>query len=216
MFPTGVVYTVIGVLASVENVFPPVPADTAVALGAFLSNAGVVSAWAVFGVTWVANVGSATGVYVAARTIGRRFFTGRLGRRLLKPKALGRLERLYHRYGIWGIFLSRFVPGARAVVPAFAGIAKLSALRTLVPLAVASALWYGLLTFVAATLVPKLDDVAAFVIGLNWIGLGLLAAILTTVAVAVVRKKWFRLASPFVAGPGDAEEKERAGEGTGQ
>jgi len=55
---------------------------------------------------------------------------------------------------------------------------------------VASAIWYGALTFAAATLVPKLDDLAAFVIGLNWIGLAFGAVIVATVVwVAVFRMR---------------------------
>jgi len=78
--PPTAVYTIIGVLAGVENVFPPVPADTAVAIGAFLSAGGRISAQAVFAVTWIANVVGAIMVYAAGRTIGRPFFQGRLGR----------------------------------------------------------------------------------------------------------------------------------------
>lgn len=184
----GIVYTIIGVLASVENVFPPVPADTAVALGAFLSAHGAVSAWSVFGVTWAANVGSGIGVYVAARTLGRKFFTGRIGSRLLNPRHLAHLEQLYERYGTLGIFLSRFVPGARALIPPFAGIARLGAVKALVPLAVASAIWYGALTFTAANLIPKLDDVARFVIGLNWVGLVLAILVVAGPAWYLIRR----------------------------
>lgn len=187
--PPVLVYTIIGILASVENVFPPVPADTAVALGAFLSNAGAVSAWSVFGVTWAANVGSGIGVYLAARTLGRKFFSGRLGQRLLNPRHLAKLENLYHHHGTWGIFLSRFVPGARAVIPLFAGIAGLKSVRALVPMAVASAIWYGALTFAAARLIPKLDDLAKFVIGLNWVGVALAVV---TAAVVLWATVWRR------------------------
>jgi membrane protein DedA with SNARE-associated domain len=199
--PPAFVYTVIGVLASVENVFPPVPADTAVVLGAFLSNSSAISAWSVFGVTWAANVGSAIGVYIAARTLGRRFFTGRLGSRLLDPKHLTRLEHLYHRHGAWGIFASRFVPGARAVIPLFAGIARLTWVKALVPMVVASGIWYGALTLAAAKLIPRLDDLATFLIGLNWIGLGLGLAIAAVVVwIAVARRR--RRSSDIVSGSG--------------
>jgi len=190
LLPPAVVYSLIGVMASVENLFPPIPADTAVALGAYLSNVGAVSAWTVFAVTWVANVGAAIGVYATARTVGRKFFTGRLGRRLLNQRHLEKLERLYRRHGLWGIFLSRFVPGARAVIPPFAGIAGLSSLKALVPLALASGIWYGLLTFAAANLIPRLDGVAKFVAGLNWVGLALGVALATGVLwIAIVRGK---------------------------
>lgn len=168
--PPTAVYIVVGILAAVENVFPPVPADTAVAIGAFLSTGGSISAQAVFTTTWIANVASAIMVYVAGRTIGRQFFAGRLGQRLLNPAAMARLESLYLKYGMWGIFLSRFLPGLRAVVPPFAGIANLGAWRTIPPMVVASGLWYGTLTFVAATAVRELDQVARFVRGLNVAG----------------------------------------------
>jgi len=163
-----------------------------VALGAFLSNISNISAWAVFGVTWAANVCSAAGVYVAARTVGRSFFTGRLGKRLLKPEAMQRIEYLYERHGTWGIFLSRFIPGVRAVIPPFAGVAGLGSARALLPMIVASGIWYGTLTFVAANLIPHLDDVATLVVSMNWVGFILLVVIagagLTVLAVRMRRK----------------------------
>lgn len=188
--PPAAVYVTIAVLAATENLFPLVPADTAVAFGAFLSNAGAISATAVFGVTWVANVASASAMYIAARTLGRRFVEGPIGRRLLSRKALTKIERWYLRYGTWGIFLSRFVPGVRAVVPPFAGIAGLGAVRALLPVAVASGIWYGVLTWVAATLIPKLDDVARLVVGLNKAALLLMGALAIGIAVWVLARRW--------------------------
>jgi membrane protein DedA with SNARE-associated domain len=186
--PEGTVYGVIGALAAIENVFPPIPADTAVALGAFLSHRGSVSAPVVFSVTWAANVGAATGVYIAGRTLGRQFFTGRLGQRLLHPRRLERLERLYERWGAWGVFLSRFLPGVRAVVPPFAGLAGLSAPRAILPMAVASGIWYGVLTLLVATFARELEDVARLVAGLNKLVL-LVAVAGVAVAFYVVRRR---------------------------
>jgi membrane protein DedA with SNARE-associated domain len=187
--PPAAVYGVIAAFAAAENVFPPLPADTAVALGAFLSAGGAVSPWTVFLVTWTSNVAGASLVYAASRTAGRAFFRGRLGARLLKPAALGRLERLYARYGTWGIFLSRFVPGVRAVIPPFAGIADLSTVRALFPIVVASGIWYGALTWIAATLVQNLDQIARFVAGVNRVGLVMAAAAGAVVLVLLIRRR---------------------------
>jgi membrane protein DedA with SNARE-associated domain len=189
--PPAAVYGVITALAALENLFPPVPADTAVALGAFLSAGGRISPWTVFLLTWVANVAGATLVYALARTAGRAFFRGRVGARLLKPAYLGRLERLYARYGIWGIFLSRFVPGVRAVIPPFAGVANLRTAQALVPLTLASGIWYGGLTLAAATLVQNLDQVARFVTGLNRIGIGL-AVLAAGIAIVLILRRRHR------------------------
>ena len=65
------------------------------------------------------------------------------GRRLLAPRSLAIIEREYLRFGIVGIFISRFLPGIRAVVPPFAGLVGLGAIRTLAPMGLASAIWYG-------------------------------------------------------------------------
>lgn len=158
-------------MAAIENVFPPIPADTAVAVGAFLTHDGRVTALGVFLVTWVGNVLTAVGTYLAARTAGRRFFTKGMGRRLLSEQGLLRLERLYRRHGLWGIFVSRFIPAVRAVVPPFAGVAGIDAGRALVPLAVASALWYGGLTIAVSTLAGQLVDLVRLVDQANVVAL---------------------------------------------
>ena len=74
-----------------------------------------------FGLTWVANVGSASLVYWLARRYGRDFFKGPTGRRLLTPAVLAHIEAQYERHGSYGIFVSRLLPVWRAVVPPFAG-----------------------------------------------------------------------------------------------
>jgi membrane protein DedA with SNARE-associated domain len=187
--PPAAVYAVVGALAAVENVFPPVPADTAVALGAFLSAGGTISAWSIFFVTWVANVSSAAAVYVAARTVGRPFFRGRTGGRLLRPTALARIERLYGRHGTWAIFLSRFIPGVRAVVPPFAGVAGLGAVRALAPVAVASGLWYGALTFLAALTIRNVGQIATVIGGLNRVAVVGASVVLVVVATVLLARR---------------------------
>ena len=51
-----------------------------------------------------------------------------------------------------GIFIARFLPGFRAVVAPFAGLAALGPARALVPMALASAVWYGAITVAATAL----------------------------------------------------------------
>ncbi len=194
--PPTAVYAVIGALAAIENVFPPVPADTAVAIGAILSTGGPISAWTVFLVTWVANVGMAAVVYMMARTAGRAFFRGPLGSRLLRPPALQRLELLYGRYGTWAIFFSRFIPGVRAVVPPFAGVANLGAVRTLVPLTVASGLWYGGLTLVAVIAVRNLSQLGAFLTHLNTAAVVAVGVVAAAMGVVVLVRRRRRAGGP--------------------
>ncbi|HET8622990.1 MAG TPA: TerB family tellurite resistance protein [Gemmatimonadales bacterium] len=145
-------YVALAALAVVENIVPPVPADAAVLLGAFLSHRGVTHPFAVFLVVWVANTAGAVGVYLVARRYGRELFASPSGRRLLAPSSMAVIEREYLRFGIAGIFFARFLPGIRAVVPPFAGIVNLSAPRTIIPITLASAVWYGGVTVLGTVL----------------------------------------------------------------
>lgn len=160
---------------------PPVPSDAAVALGAFLSHRGLTTPLAVFLVTWVANLIGAAAVYWAARRYGRRLFASPTGRRLLAPRSLALIERAYLRLGIGGIFVSRFLPGIRAVVPPFAGLVGLGAWRTFVPMGVASAIWYGGITLVGALLGAEWSHITGLLAGVNRT-LGTVALVLLVVA----------------------------------
>ena len=186
--PPGPLYGLILMLAALENIIPPLPADTAVALGALLAGRGVLDPWAVFGVTWSANVASASAVYWLARRYGADFFRGPVGRKLLPEPVLAHLEAQYQRHGAYGIFVSRLLPVWRAVVPPFAGIARLSAPRALIPLALASALWYGALTFFVTTLGTNLDVVLATVGRVNRV-LGVVAIAAIIFAALWVRRR---------------------------
>ena len=149
-------YVAIGFGAAIENIVPPVPADTFVLLGAFLAAAGHADLWLVFGSTFLCNVASATFTYWLARRYGVRFFGGRVGRWLLNERQLDQVGTFYRRWGTPAIFVSRFLPALRAVVPVFAGVTDVSAPRLIIPLTIASAAWYGALVYLGG------------VIGRNW------------------------------------------------
>ena len=179
--PPAAVYTVLALLAAVENIIPPVPSDAAVALGALLSNRGVTTPFGVFMVTWLSNLAGAAGVYYASRRYGRRVFATATGRRLLAPRSLAIIEREYLRLGAVGIFISRFLPGIRAVVPPFAGLVNLSPLRTLVPMGAASAIWYGGITILGAVIGAEWDRINRIILGVNRT-LGIVAVVVVAIA----------------------------------
>jgi membrane protein DedA with SNARE-associated domain/uncharacterized tellurite resistance protein B-like protein len=162
---------------------PPVPSDAAVALGAFLSHRGVTSPVLVFLVTWTANLLGAALVYLAARRHGHRLFATKTGRRLLAPRSLAVIEREYLRFGVVGIFLSRFLPGIRAVVPPFAGLVRLGPARTFLPMAIASMIWYGGITLMGSLLGAQWQRILGILEDVNRT-MGIIAAILIAVGAA--------------------------------
>lgn len=165
--PEAALYLVLGIGAGVENVFPAIPADTFVALGGFLAGAGELSARWVFLATWLSNVGGALLVFRLSHNHGPAFFERGLGRHLVRPHQMRRMGIFYERWGTSAIFLSRFLPGVRAVVPVFAGATHQPWSRVALPIATASALWYGGLVQIGLLAGRNLDRLGSIVDRLN-------------------------------------------------
>ena len=149
--PAWLIYVIVGLGAAVENVFPPVPADTFALFGAFLAAQGQADPWTVFAVVWVGNVATAVLTYELSKVYGRRFFATRVGHWVLHPGQLEQVGRFYARWGHAAIFFSRFIPAVRAVAPVFAGTTHQPFWRTFIPLAIASGIWYGAIVWAGAT-----------------------------------------------------------------
>lgn len=176
-------------MAAVENIVPPVPADVAVALGAFLSGRGVMNAWLVFALTWAANVGSGATVYALARRHGRSLFHGVLGRHIFTPNTVAQIEEQYRRHGTYGIFISRLLPVWRGVVMPFAGIARVPAWRALIPMALASAVYYGLLIYLVSRLGTDLEVVLRALRQVNAILAIVAGALVVIIVIWIIRRR---------------------------
>lgn len=173
--PPVAIYLVIALLAAVENIFPPFPADTAIALGAFLSFRGVIDARLIFVITLVANVGGAMGMYWLAARHSKALFDSSFARRFLPEEGLAFVRTEYQRFGLAGLFIGRLLPGFRAVVAPFTGLIHLGPWRAMVPIALASALWYGAIIIAAAKLGENWEAVIVWVNQFNKVvGIGLL------------------------------------------
>ena len=147
--PEWALYAILFAAGTVENIFPPFPSDVLIAFGGFLLAQGARgSMLGVFLSVWVSNVASAMAVYALGRRYGAKRVEGWVGGRHVEQRE-ARLKKLFDRFGMPAIFVSRFVPGVRAIVPAFAGALKLSPGWVTAMVASASALWYGLITIIA-------------------------------------------------------------------
>jgi membrane protein DedA with SNARE-associated domain len=145
--PSGWLYAALAVAAAIENVFPPFPADTVIAFGSFLAARGEGSLVGALLATLVGNFAGAALMYA----LGRRFGETWIERRFPGEgvDASSRLHALYERYGLPALFVSRFLPGVRAIVPPFAGALRLPAVPSLVVMGIASAIWYGIIAYFA-------------------------------------------------------------------
>lgn len=178
--PSVALYASLAFTAALENFFPPFPADTVVAFGSFLAARGRGTVVGSFLATWFGNVAGAMAMYWLGRRYGEQWLTNRLGG---GDAARDRLAALYGRHGLWALCLSRFLPGVRALVPPFAGAARLPAGRTALAMAAASGVWYGAITYLAFQVGSSWEELSARVS--SWgKAVGIAAAILAAVVLA--------------------------------
>lgn len=144
--PPAALYPVLAIAAAIENFFPPFPADTVVAFGSFYAARVHGSVVASFLATLTGNVAGAMGVYFLGRRYGEQWIARKFK---LDSAGEARLIGAYRERGVLALFLSRFVPGFRAVVPPFAGAIRVPPLRAGLAMGTASAIWYGLITWLA-------------------------------------------------------------------
>jgi membrane protein DedA with SNARE-associated domain len=137
--PTAALYASLAVVAAIENIFPPFPADTVVAFGSFLAARGQGTLLGAFLSTLAGNLAGAFLMYA----LGRRLGAHRLEKRLGGEEASKRFHTFHARYGNIAIFVSRFLPAVRAVVPPVVGAMKVPAGRAMLLMGTASAIWYG-------------------------------------------------------------------------
>lgn len=189
--PLPALYALLAIAAFIEGIFPPLPADVLVALGSFLA----VRRGASFAVTVtcvvVGSVGGAMTIYFVARRFGAAWLHAKLKKAGI-DNLEQRLEVMYSRYGMGALFVSRFVPGLRAVAPPMAGATKIPPVRTAVVFLAASTIWYGTISWIA------------FRVGDDWEQLqvavrtfaqrvggaaGIAAAIVVTIVIIVLKRR---------------------------
>ena len=158
------------------------------ALGAFLSHRGVTTPLGVFGVTWIANCAGAIGVYLVTYRYGPAFTAGRIGRRLITPGRCGgdrtRVCPIRHRRHLLHPFPARR-PRRRARVR---GTREAPSLKGIIPICLASGLWYATITFLAARLGAEWDTVTRWISNINR-SLGLLALGLVVGIVVIIYRR---------------------------
>ncbi len=181
--PVAALYTSLALIAAIENIFPPVPADTVVAFGSFLAARGHGTALGAFLATWIGNVSGAMLMYAVGRHFGAEWLEARMARRG-GGEMSSKLQAMYGRYGLMAIFMSRFLPGVRALVPPFAGALRVPPLRAAAMIATASAIWYGTVTIVAYNLGENWEQATATLGGYQRT-IGIVVGVIVLLAVAV-------------------------------
>ena len=185
--PPVALYLALAFAAGIENVFPPLPSDTVVAFGSFIAARGQASPVLTYLATLSGNLAGAMFMYWVGARYGAERVLQRFGG---AGGGRGKLEDMYGRYGVWAIAVSRFLPGLRAIVPPVAGALRVGPVRALLAMGVASALWYGGITYLAFTAGANFDALQAKIAsGQKWVGVGAAIVVVAALAVWMLRRR---------------------------
>jgi membrane protein DedA with SNARE-associated domain len=180
--PPAALYLILGLVAATENFVPPIPADVIVAFGSFLAARTQRSPIPTIMAVVVGNVGGALAMFALGRRFGADWIRGHL-RRVMGESAEQRVQHLYNQYGLPALFVSRFLPGVRAVVPPLAGAIRVPVGGAIAVIATASAIWYAALAIIAYRLGSEWDRIIGAVKRFETVA-GLVAGVLVVLAIA--------------------------------
>ncbi|HEX5074117.1 MAG TPA: DedA family protein [Gemmatimonadaceae bacterium] len=172
--PPATLSIILALVSAMENFLPPIPADVIVAFGSFLAARANRSPVPTIIAVVVGNVGGALAMLALGRRFGAEWIHRHL-KRVMGEGAEQRVQHWYNQYGLPALFVSRFLPGVRAVVPPLAGAMRVPLGGAVAAIAIASAIWYTVLALIAYRLgaewerimdaIKRFETVAAIVAG---------------------------------------------------
>jgi membrane protein DedA with SNARE-associated domain len=94
----------------------PMPEDIILVTAGFLAAQYSYPFMLVASITYAGIMIGDSSIYFMGTHFGRRFIRTRMGKFLLKEKTMNKVEGLFKKYGVWVIFIARFLPGLRTAV----------------------------------------------------------------------------------------------------
>ena len=160
-------YPGIFLAALLETVFPPLPSELIMPFSGFQVARGDLN---FFGAVLAGTLGAVTGAipmyYLgvwADEHVIRRFLR-RYGRYIGVSEAdLGRVLRVFHKYGEAVVFFGRLIPLVRTLISIPAGMDRMPLPKFLLFTAVGTAIWTGALTYAGVLLGENWGDVLAII-----------------------------------------------------
>jgi len=150
-------------LMFVENIFPPIPSEVVVPLAGFLvSQEKLTMVGVIIATTFGSMLGAVLFYYLGYKLGSENLknWCDKHGKWVaIRRDDVDKAERWIDRYGLWGIFLLRLVPGLRSLISLPAGIVKMPLLSFLVLSTLGSALWNVLLAYAGYYLGSQFNDV---------------------------------------------------------
>jgi membrane protein DedA with SNARE-associated domain len=180
----------VGLLALLENVFPPIPSELVMPLAGFVASRGEMS---LVGAIVAGSLGAllgAVGWYEVGRRVGRERlhrWLDRHGRWLaLEGADVQRASDWFERHGGAAVFFGRLIPGVRTFISVPAGFAGMPRATFLLYSAVGTVAWTVALVMAGQLLGAQYRRVERFVDPATWV---VIAAIVLFPIVRTIRRR---------------------------
>lgn len=148
-------YVILFISAIIENIFPPIPGDTVILVGAYLVGRGLLSFWGVYISTTLGSVVGFMGIYGLAYWVERKIIE-KYQPRWITRTHIDQVENWFRKYGYGVILLNRFLSGVRSVISLVAGLSKMKPLAVFSLSLISCAIWNGVLIYLGS------------IVGKNW------------------------------------------------
>jgi len=148
-------YVILFISAIIENIFPPLPGDTVILVGAYLVGRGLLSFWGVYISTTLGSVVGFMGIYGLAYWVERKIIE-KYQPRWITRTHIDQVENWFRKYGYGVILLNRFLSGVRSVISLVAGLSKMKPLAVFSLSLISCAIWNGVLIYLGS------------IVGKNW------------------------------------------------
>ncbi len=175
----------LGIIAFVETLFPPLPGDILFVILAGWAMSGGLSfiLTALFGVAGCFLASCI--LFFFGHSSGRKFVDGWLSRKV-KPIRVEKAKTLIKKHGPVVLAGSRFIPGVRSLLVLIAGTSGMRFASAALPVAVSAIAWYIILSVAGLILGNNLEAVEGFMKQFEvWIWI-----VLAVIVVVLVLMKW--------------------------
>lgn len=195
-----VVYLLVALVIGLESMGIPLPGEVILVSAALLASRedlNISPLWVAAAASTGAIIGDSIG-YLAGRRWGERMFDV-LGRRFPKhasPDLLAYTEHVFARYGVWAVFIGRFVALLRIFAGPVAGALRMPYPRFLAANAFGGLVWACATTTAIYTLGTRAEE---WLKGSSWVGLALALALGVALS-TVFRRRLTRAVALHTAG----------------
>lgn len=155
------VYLIIFIACFIENIFPPFPGDSFIAVSGGLAALHRLDFTLSLVIVILGGMSSVMLIYQLGKNRGREFFLKK-NYKYFSADDIYDVDQKFKKYGALILIVSRFVVGFRSALALVAGMGRVNAVSMLIFSTLSYFLFSGLIMFLSYKLVANLDRVQSY------------------------------------------------------